>query len=66
MINMEVPTEILSARSLQVLFSLLQGEVGNTWGNVEVAAAKARAVAVSKVSASISQRCVARSGIESE
>ena len=35
-------------------------------GNVEVAAAKARGVAVSKVSASISQRCVARSGIESE
>ena len=44
----------------------LQGEVENTPGNVEVAAAQARAVALNKVSVSISQSCVSKSGIESE
>ena len=44
----------------------LQVEVENTPGNVEVAAAQARAVALNKVSASISQSCVAKLGVESE
>ena len=46
----------------------LQGEVENTPGNVEVAAAQARAVAFEQgyITASIRQSCVAKLGIESE
>ena len=40
----------------------LQGEVENTPGNVEVAAAQARAVALNKVSASISQSWIQSRG----
>ena len=59
-------TEVLSANSLPNFAFFLQVEVENTLGNVEVAAAQARAVALSKVSASISQSWVSKSGIESE